>query len=126
MRKTKFLFGAILFVLTLSHVAQATELKNSPELNTHTPSAVPQTQTRMLSKENVDLFRFWISMDAWKSIISWTFVVMRYVGFVMIILGCLLSGAKKNNGWTRLVRYVAFIYGTTYFWFNLVVHSKGN
>lgn len=79
---------------------------------------------RLLSKENVDVFKFWLGIDTWADILAWLFVGMRYIGFIMIIVGCLISGPGKNNGWTRFIRYVSFIYGTTYFYFNFIVSTK--
>jgi hypothetical protein len=77
-----------------------------------------------LSKENVEVFDFWLGIDSWADIFAWIFVSVRYIGLIMIIVGCLISGPGKNNGWNRFVRYVSFIYGTTYFLFNFNVYTK--
>ena len=79
---------------------------------------------RVLTKENEELFVFWMGMDTWSDILAWVFSSTRYICVLLIIIGCLVNGPTTNLGWTRLVRYVYFIYGTTYFLQNLIENSK--
>lgn len=91
-------------------------LSNSPSDNLFSQS---KDNSRLLAKTNESLFVFWMGMSAWKDILSWLWVSARYISVICIIIGCLIQGDQTYFGWTRLVRYVSFIYGTTYFLWNL-------
>ena len=67
-----------------------------------------------------------MGMETWSDIFSWVFPSTRYLAFAMIIIGCLCSNQKRNLGWHRLMRYTAFIYGTTYFYWNLISTQEDN
>jgi len=81
-------------------------------------------KARLLSKVDVDLFDFFMGIDTWKSVWAWIMVLFRYIGLIMVIVGSLISVPGKNNGWTRMIRYVSFIYGVSFFWFNLVINTE--
>lgn len=75
-------------------------------------------------RANVSLFKFWLGVYDWANLLAWLFITPRYLALILIIVGCLISKPDKSNGFTRLVRYVSFIYGTTYFYYNLTKFSN--
>lgn len=77
-------------------------------------------------RANVSLFKFWLGVNDWANLLAWLFITPRYLALILIIVGCLISKPDKSNGFTRLVRYVSFIYGTTYFYYNLTKFSNWN
>jgi len=65
-----------------------------------------------------------MGIDAWASIFAVLVILLRYVAYGMIIVGIFLSRPGSNIGWTRMIRYVSFIYGVTYFYYNLFNNTK--